>query len=391
MASNLRRKSGSSASRREAVRSGASASSRVRGKASGSSAGMRPGASSPPHRTSARRAPAQGARSAQRNNPRYAAQRGGSSSRFAGDVRAGARASADARTSGRVRAAQADSARRMELSSVRLGDIGRNERASRRREGGRRLFAVLGVAVALVCALCVAGLALGNSPLFTIEDVEVKGAEHLTESDMAALAPIPDGATLFNLDVDALERSILRDAWVQDVQIKRKLPSTVEIVVTERAIGAVVEVVSSDAKTVQPWAIAPDGTWLMAIPDQDSEIAQSISPKIYEDAETVLHITDVPYGLAPEMGTCCTDGNVGNALAIVAGMTTSLADQVKAVSATDAESTLLTLENGVEIAFGTADNIRDKERICLEIMEENEGRVAYINVRVVDRPTWRSV
>lgn len=279
----------------------------------------------------------------------------------------------------------------MELSSVRLGDIGRNERASRRREGGRRLFAVLGVAVALVCALCVAGLALGNSPLFTIEDVEVKGAEHLTESDMAALAPIPDGATLFNLDVDALERSILRDAWVQDVQIKRKLPSTVEIVVTERAIGAVVEVVSSDAKTVQPWAIASDGTWLMAIPDQDSEIAQSISPKIYEDAETVLHITDVPYGLAPEMGTCCTDGNVANALAIVAGMTTSLADQVKAVSATDAESTLLTLENGVEIAFGTADNIRDKERICLEIMEENEGRVAYINVRVVDRPTWRSV
>lgn len=276
------------------------------------------------------------------------------------------------------------------VTSVRLGDMARNERTARRREGGRRAFAVIGVVVALVCALCVAGLALGNSAAFAIKNVEVTGAEHLTESDMNALAPIPAGATLFNLDVDALERSILRDAWVRDVQIKRKFPSAIEIAVAEREIGAVVEVLSADAKTVQPWAIASDGTWLMAIPDQESEIAQSISPKIYEDAAAVLHITDVPYGLSPEMGAYCTDGNVSNALAIVGGMTTSLADQVKTVSATDAESTLLTLENGVEIAFGTADNIRDKERICLEIMEENAGRVAYINVRVVDRPTWRS-
>ena len=34
--------------------------------------------------------------------------------------------------------------------------------------------------------------------------------------------------------------------------------------------------------------------WLMAIPDQDSELGQSISQQIYEDAASVLHITDVP-------------------------------------------------------------------------------------------------
>ena len=105
----------------------------------------------------------------------------------------------------------------------------------------------------------------------------------------------------------------------------------------------------------------------------------------------MLHITDVPYGTTAETGTKCTDGNVNNALAIVSGMTTELAGQVKTVSATDAESTKLTLESGVEIAFGPAQNIRDKERVCLQILNDNPGKVAYINVRVVDRPTWRSL
>ena len=277
------------------------------------------------------------------------------------------------------------------VSSVRLGDIDQMDRSAKRREGGRRAFVVMGVIVVLACALAVGGLLLGNSSVFAIKNVEVTGAEHLTEAELNALAPIAEGTTLFNVDADMLERSIERDAWVQDVTIKRKLPSTLEIAVTEREIGAVVEVTSSDAKSIQPWAISADGMWLMAIPDQESEIGQGISQQIYEDASAVLHITDVPYGLVPEIGSYCSDANVNNALAIVDGMTTNLADQVKVVSATDAESTLLTLDNGVEIAFGTADGIRDKERICLEIMEQNPGRVAYINVRVANRPTWRSI
>ena len=113
--------------------------------------------------------------------------------------------------------------------------------------------------------------------------------------------------------------------------------------------------------------------------------------RLLEDAAKVLHITDVPYGTRPEVGAYCSDANVNNALAIVDGMTTELAGQVKKVAATETESTTLTLESGVEIVFGTAENIRDKERVCLEIMKEHPDGLAYINVRVVDRPTWRAL
>ena len=138
-------------------------------------------------------------------------------------------------------------------------------------------------------------------------------------------------------------------------------------------------------------AIASDGMWLMPIPDRDSEAGRRTNSKVYEDAESVLHITDVPYGTKPAVGSYCTDANVNNALAIVAGMTTELADRVTSVKATETASTTLTIKDGPDIVFGTADNIREKERVCLQIMKEHPEGVTYINVRTPDRPTWRSL
>lgn len=275
------------------------------------------------------------------------------------------------------------------MSSVRVGDLqaDRAERANRKYRGALIRF---GVAAIVLLVVVLGGALLYASSAFTIEKIEIEGVEHLTDEETLALANVPD-TTLLRLNAKAVEENLLRDAWIQKVDVKRQFPSTLRLVVTERSVTAVVEVPTASATSTQPWAIASDGMWLMAIPDQESELGQSISQQIYESAANVLHITDVPYGTIPEMGTYCADANVNNALAIVAGMTTSLADQVVIVSATDAESTKLTLDNGVEIAFGEAENIREKERVCLKIMEENPGKVAYINVRVVDRPTWRAL
>ena len=80
-----------------------------------------------------------------------------------------------------------------------------------------------------------------------------------------------------------------------------------------------------------------------------------------------------------------------NALSIIDGMTTELSDQIKSVAAASSNSTTLTLDNGVEIAFGEAKDIRDKERVCLELLKQHEGKISYINVRVVNKPVWRSL
>lgn len=250
-----------------------------------------------------------------------------------------------------------------------------------------RLAAVVVGAVAVLAL----GLILLFSPILQIDDVQVNGSTHLTDAEIEALVNVPAGATLLSVDAGSISRSLERDAWVETATVRRVFPHTLAIDITERDIAAVVEVLTSDAKAVQPWAIASDGVWLMPIPEKDSELGASISPQIYEDAESVLTITGVPFGLMPEIGSVCTDENVENALSILNGLTTDLADAIVKVQATDAESTLLTLSNGIEIAFGKAEDIREKERVCLQIMEQNPDKVAYINVRVVNKPTWRAV
>lgn len=255
----------------------------------------------------------------------------------------------------------------------------------------RRYVVRLGIIVAVIAALVAGWVVLYNSDAFAIEEVRVTGVEHLTSDEMSQLANVPENTTLLRVDTETIRNRLLKNAWVQDAEVKRVFPHTLEISVTERTIGAVVEVPTSDGKSVKLWAISTDHVWLMPIPDKDSEAAKTTSSKIYEDAESALRITDVPYGTEASIGSVCTDENVNNALDIVSGMTTELADHVVTVSAAGPEETTLILDNGIEIAFGKAENIRDKERVILKIMEEYPDQVSYINVRSVSNPTWRSV
>ena len=207
---------------------------------------------------------------------------------------------------------------------------------------------------------------------------------------MTQLANVPSDTTLLRVDTGAVRNGVLRDAWVADVDVQRVFPDTLNLNVTERKIGATVEVSVDEGQSLQTWAISEDGIWLCMIPEEGTEAASKISPRIYEDKANVLSIKDVAYGVKPEVGSQCSDESIINALDIVTGLTTELKDQVKTVSATSADNTTITLDSNVQIAFGSADDIRDKERVCLQIMADNPGTVSYINVRVVASPTWRT-
>ncbi|MCL2825985.1 MAG: FtsQ-type POTRA domain-containing protein [Eggerthellaceae bacterium] len=280
---------------------------------------------------------------------------------------------------------------RAALSSVRIGDLNQASRAHRVHKTYRNYLLRIFLVIGLVVVLAIAGVFVYNSSLFTIDNVKVTGVSHLTQSDMEDLAAVPAGTTLLRVNEADIKSRLAQEAWVKSVTVKRVFPSTLELAITERSIAAVVEVPVDNAEKMENWAISSDGIWLMAIPDQGSEEAATVNPQVYTDAASVLKITGVPYGISPQVGAACTDDNVNNALAIVSGFTTSLKDQVVTVSATGTETTTLILQNGIEIAFGTATDIRNKERVCLDLMNKYAGKITYINVRVVDHPSWRTI
>ncbi|RNL18417.1 cell division protein FtsQ [Slackia faecicanis] len=275
----------------------------------------------------------------------------------------------------------------VKVGSLAQSQISRDARVNRSyRAHMAKVFVLLGVLAVLAAG--VAGVYFSN--LFSIRQVTVSGVEHLTSTEMTQLANVPSDTTLLRVDAGAIKNSIMRDAWVADVDVQRIFPETLNLAVTERAIGAVVEVSVDEGKSIEEWALSVDGMWLCSIPEEGSEAAAAISPKIYEDKAEVLAIKDVAYGVMPEVGTYCNDESIVNALDIVTGLTTDLKNQVKTVSATSTENTTITLDSNIEIAFGSADDIRDKERVCLQIMADHPGSVSYINVRVATSPTWRT-
>lgn len=275
------------------------------------------------------------------------------------------------------------------LRSVRVGDV----RASSRRQnsGVSGFMKVLIVVVALLAVLGIGGAVLYFSNALPVSKVTVSGVEHLTAEEMTELAAVPQDATLLRVDTAAIEDNLKTNAWVQEVKVERVFPDTINLNITERKIAAVVEVTVDNSQTTQTWALGQDGMWLMQIPDRNSEEGQQTAEKVYLDAEAALTITGVPYGTAPEAGTMCSHDNVTNALSVLGSMTTELADRVVGVDAASSDSTTLILDNGIEVVFGDSSDIREKERVVLSLMEKYPNQISYINVRVVNKPVWRSI
>ena len=278
-----------------------------------------------------------------------------------------------------------------ELVSTSIGELRRSERRKRAQRTSRRYVLRIIVAVSVIAVLVVGWIALYHSPAFTIQNVQVNGVEHLTSEEMATLANVPPDSTLLRVDTGTIEKRLEQNAWVADAQINLVFPDTLQINVTERPVRAVIEIPTSNGTSVKKWLISNDRIWLMPVPDAGSDAAKTTSSKVYDDAASVIHVVDVPIGTKAEIGSTCTDANVNNALDILEGLTTDLSGQVAEVSAAGTAETTLLLDSGVEVAFGKAEDIRDKERVVLQILQDNPDNVTYINVRIPQTPTWRAV
>lgn len=250
------------------------------------------------------------------------------------------------------------------------------------------------LAIIALLTLVVLGISayivLITTDVVEIQEVEYVGADHLTREECDALVQSPIGSSLINFDAEKIKAGLIRDAWVKNVKFKRDFPHKLQIIIEEKPIAAYVDFASGAEQVSQTWILATDGTWIMGVPSKDSETGEQISQKIFEDSETCIHITDCPNGVAPKIAASCTDETILNALEIINGFTTSLKDDIKSISVPNITATTLKLKNNVEIAFGEASDIRDKERIAREIISQNSS-VVYINVRSTERPTWKSV
>ncbi|WP_446899320.1 cell division protein FtsQ/DivIB [Clostridium sp. LBM24168] len=71
-------------------------------------------------------------------------------------------------------------------------------------------------------------------PYFNIRNIKVYGNKNIQESDIIKLSRIYRGNNIFYINLNAAEKSIMSNPYIDSVTIKRKLPSDIDINVTER-------------------------------------------------------------------------------------------------------------------------------------------------------------
>lgn len=101
----------------------------------------------------------------------------------------------------------------------------------RRLAGWRRL--ALGALLAAPVAYWAAG-ALQRAPLLRVSTIVVTGVRWVSEGEVRGAAESFRGQPVLTLDLDAARAGLRSLPWIADVQLRRVLPSTVEVRVRER-------------------------------------------------------------------------------------------------------------------------------------------------------------
>lgn len=123
--------------------------------------------------------------------------------------------------------------RRFRRKHVRPG-----RRLSLRRWGKTLLVAAI-VFVAAGYGLYLARAFATSSRWLTVSKISVKGNSRMSSADVRAALEGLIGANILMFDIDAWQRQLQTLPWVADVAIRRQLPDTVAVTISERTPAAV--------------------------------------------------------------------------------------------------------------------------------------------------------
>ena len=98
----------------------------------------------------------------------------------------------------------------------------------------RRAVRRLGLAGGLCGVGWMAAAALPDASFLAIDDIVVRGAARLSDGEVTALVSGLRGASILSVDLDDYRRRLSASPWVFSGALRRRLPSTVEVHVTER-------------------------------------------------------------------------------------------------------------------------------------------------------------
>jgi len=117
------------------------------------------------------------------------------------------------------------------------------KRASSRsntKKGSRMLKAVS--ALAILCALSLAGWLVARSGLFALREVQVYGNRYLTEEAMVEMMGVSYGESLLSLPEDEVAHMLSESGWIKSVSLRKEYPGKLVVRIEEAVPQALLQV-----------------------------------------------------------------------------------------------------------------------------------------------------
>lgn len=223
----------------------------------------------------------------------------------------------------------------------------------------------------VILGLVLLGLAVGTialrSPLFEVRRVEVRGNGRLGPGEVRALVRHAQGRNLWLLSLDRLARSVDRHPWVAEARVRRELPSTLVVEISERIPVA--------------WVADPGGGAAVA--------ADGIVVQRRDEGTGLVSLGPVEQLEEPGTRTAAPRASVR----VVASLPPRIRREVAAVSLRG-EGVILRLRSGARILYGPAESLGAKRATLaalLDWIEENEIPAGLVDLRAPATPAIRPV
>lgn len=220
----------------------------------------------------------------------------------------------------------------------------------------------------VLLAFVAGGVWFCQSPVFAIADVEVEGLSHRTQDEVLGKVSL-EGANLLTVPVAQVQTALTEDPWVRHVDVVRKLPNRLTLLVEERVPEAIWEgrtgrfLVSSDGILLD---VAPPNSSLPVVKDVDGG---------------VLWVGDKVSGDTAELAT-----------KLVHALPAAINQKAKSFEYLSYGGLVVETDKGKRARFGDGSDFDYKLAIWKALLQKGDTdklKVGHVDLRFGDRPFFR--
>ena len=203
-----------------------------------------------------------------------------------------------------------------------------------------------------------------TTPLLRVNRISVHGNVRLSSGEVQALVEDLRGSSILRVDLDAFRQRLVESPWVADVALRRVLPSTVEIFISER-------------RPVGLCRMGPD----LYLVDESGTVIDQFGPQYSEFDLPIIDglVTPAPRNGAPRGSIDVGRAELAARVIAALGRSQPIASRLSQVDVTDAHDAVVLLDGDSALLHLGDDKFLERVQSYLELSPALRDRVTEID------------